>query len=93
MIHHQMFFHSLHSSGKLPLFHLTVTVEKVKSVAPAARCFPCSTPPTVYGLDDFQLSGFGPLETSSWMEHCFHGAGKLRCLCVTPHTPATTQSH
>lgn len=59
-------FHSLYSSGKLPLIHLTVTVEKVKAVAPAARCFPCSTPPTVYGLGDFQLSGFGPLETSSW---------------------------
>lgn len=69
-------FHSLHSSGKLPLFHLTVTVEKVKAVAPAARCFPCSTPPSVYGLGDFQLCGFGPLETSSWMEHCFHGAGE-----------------
>lgn len=46
-------FHSLHSSGKLPLFHLTVTVEKVKAVAPAACCFPCSTPPTVYGLGRF----------------------------------------
>lgn len=82
-------FNSLHFSGKLPQFHLTVTVEKVKAVAPTARCFPCSTPPPVYGLGDFQLSGFGPLKTSSWMEHCFHGAGKLRCLCVTPHTPAT----
>lgn len=31
---------------------------------------------------------FGPLKTStSWMEHCFHGAGKLQCLCISP-TPS-----
>lgn len=43
----------------LPAFWLTVTVEKVGAVAAVAHCFPCSSPPTVYGLGGFQHGGFG----------------------------------
>lgn len=41
---------------QLPVFELTVTVEKVKAVA-VAHYFPCSSPPTVYGLGEFQHCG------------------------------------
>lgn len=69
-------------------------MEKVKAVAAVAHSFPCSSPPTVYVLGDFQFSGFWAPQNlqldGALFPWCREAAGPLRPPPPTSKLPQST---